>query len=229
MSDNDGTVTTPAPDPIVPEPVVTPPATTLQDPPKPDSPSEPMVEQKRFTGAIQKIQTLTDELRTKDQESAALKSQIEQLNNAQAVKAAETQAGYGERDKQLEAALKSKQEIEIESGLLKGKIRKIDLAKELGHPELVSIIDTIPTFEDDDLQKKAMEDIISFSDGRVKAREESLLAGVTPAVSSTPSVGDGQPASDDAWKATIEAEPDPTKRSALFDDWWDWGQKQQGK
>jgi hypothetical protein len=185
-----------------------------------------MVEQKRFTGAIQKIQTLTEEIKVKDQESAALKSQIELLGNAQAVKAAETQAGYGERDKQLEAALLETKKVETEAAQLRGTMRKIDMAKELGHPELVQIIDTIPTFEDDDLQKKAMEDIIGFSDGRVKAREESLLSGITPAVPPTVPVGDAQPASDDSWKAKIAAEEDPTRRKVLFDEWFDWGQTQ---
>lgn len=227
MSDQEPKVVAPvAPDPIVPEPAATPPETTPLETPKADDPSDtPMVEQKRFTGAIQKIQTLTEEARTADQELAAKNSEIEQLKQQQAVKDAETQAGYGERDKQLEAALKGKLEIEAESSLLKGTLRKIEIAKELGHPELVSIIDTIPTFEDEDLQKKAMEDILSFSDARVKAREESLLAGVTPTVSPTTPVGDGQPASNEAWESSIAAEQDPTKRQVMFDDWWEWREK----
>ena len=216
-----------APEPTTPEPTPTTPVTTqpaVVTPP--DEPSEPMVEQKRFTGAIQKIQTLTEELKVKDQEAVTLKSQIEQLGNTQAVKAAETQAGYGERDKQLEAALLETKKVETEAAQLRGTMRKIEMAKELGHPELVVIIDTIPTFDDDDLQKKAMEDIIGFSDSQVKAREESLLSGITPAVSPTAPIGDAQPASDDAWKAKIATEDDPTKRKILFDEWFDWGQTQ---
>lgn len=230
MSENDTPVVdTPAQDPIVPDPETTPPATTQQDPPKTDDSSEPMVEQKRFTGAIQKIQTLTEEARVTDQTLAAKDSEIEQLKRQQAVKDAETQAGYGERDKQLEAALKEKADIEAESKGLKSKLGKIELAKEIGHPELVEIIDTIPTFEDQELQKKAMEDIVGFTEARVKAREETLLAGVTPSVSPTSPVGDGLPSSDDAWQKAIEAEPDPTKREVMFDQWWDWGQKQKEK
>jgi hypothetical protein len=221
---------TPAPDPTPnPDPVPTPPEPTPPAKP-PDDPAAPdgFVEQKRFTGAIQKIQTLTEELRAKDQELAAKDSQIEQTKQNLAVKEAEFTAGYGERDKQLEAALKEKQAIEDEKATLEGKMRKIDLAKELGHPELVNIIDTIPTFEDNDLQKKAMEDILSFSDQRVKAREESLLAGITPAVSPT-SPSDAKPATDEAWKASIAAETDPQKRQTLFDDWFEWGQEQAKK
>ena len=215
--------TLPAPDPpIVPDPAVTPPETTPPATPAEPDPSEPMVETKRLTGAIQKIQTLTEEMKSKNLELAALNSLIEQDKLQQAVKAAETQAGYGERDKQLEAALKSKVEVEAETALLKGKLKKMEIAKELGHPELISIIDTIPTFEDDDLQKKAMEDILSFSDQRVQAREESLLAGITPTVSPTQPVGDGQPATNEAWEASINAEQDPTKRTVMFDDWWEW-------
>ena len=217
-----------APEPTTPtpEPTSTTPVTTQPDPPKTDDSSdEATVPQKRFTGAIQKIQTLTEELRTKDQELAALNTRIEQSDQQKAVREAEVTAGYGERDKQLEAAIKDKQSVEAESQLLKNKIRKIDMAKELGHPELVNIIDTIPTFEDDDLQKKAMEDIIGFSQNAVKAREESLLSGVTPAVSPTV-VGDAKPASDEAWGKAIEAEEDPSKRQAMFDEWYEWGQTQ---
>jgi len=215
----------PAPDPIVPEPASPPPEPTPQDPPKTDDPSEPMVEQKRFTGAIQKIQTLTEELRSKDQEAAALNSQLEQLKTQQAVKDAEAQAGYGERDKKLEAALLEKTTIEAEAATLKSMMRKIEIAKELGHPELVEIIDTIPTFDDEALQKKAMEDILGFSEKRVQEREKSLLSGITPAVSPTPAPGEVLPATNEAWTASIEAEPDQTKRTVLFDKWWDWRQK----
>jgi len=232
MSD---TTVKPVVEPVVPEPVPTPtpeptpatPVTTLPEP-KTDDPSPPegFIEQKRFTGAIQKIQTLTEELRVKDQEQAALNSQIEQIKQQQAVREAEVTAGYGERDKQLEAALKDKLSVEAESGLLKNKIRKIDMAKELGHPELVNIIDTIPTFEDDALQKKAMEDIIGFSQNAVQAREDSLLSGLTPAVSPTTPVGDALPASDEAWSKAIEVEEDPTKRKIMFDQWYDWGTSQ---
>jgi len=214
------------PEPTTPEPTPTTPVTTQPVVTPEDVPSEPMVETKRFTGAIQKIQTLTEELRVKDQELAALNSQIEQGKQQTAVTAAEVTAGYGERDKQLEAALLETKKVETEAAQLRGTIRKIDMAKELGHPELVTIIDTIPTFEDDDLQKKAMEDIIGFSDSQVKAREESLLSGITPAVSPTAPVGDAQPASDDGWKAKIATEDDPTKRKVLFDQWFDWGQTQ---
>lgn len=215
---------TPDPVPAAPEPDPTPPEPTPQDPPKPGDSAAPegFVEQKRFTGAIQKIQTLTDDLRTKEQELAALNLTIEQTKNDLAVKDAEKEAGYGERDKQLEAALKEKGDAEISVKSLEGKLRKIDMAKELGHPELINIIDTIPTFEDDDLQKKAMEDIIGFSAAQVKAREESLLAGVTPGVTSVP-VEDAKPNSDEAWQKAVDAEADPQKRQILFDEWYDWG------
>lgn len=217
--------TIPAPDPIVPEPVVTPPEPTPPVEPKPPDPSEPMVETKRFTGAIQKIETLTTELRVKDQELAALNTQIERDKLQTAVKDAETQAGYSERDKQLEAAVLEKTTIEAETATLKATLAKIEIAKELGHPELISIIDTIPTFEDADLQKKVMEDILGFADTKVKEREKSLLSGITPAVTPTPVPGEAQPASNDAWKKQIALEPESAKRDKMFDDWWKWRQE----
>jgi hypothetical protein len=201
----------PQPGPTTPEPT----------PPKEEvSPPDGFVETKRFTGAIQKIQTLTEELREKDQQLAAMNSSIEQLKQQQAVRDAEAQAGFGERDRKLEEALLEKQRIEGEATSLKGRLRKVDFAKELGHPELISIIDTIPTFEDDDLQKKAMQDILGFSEARVKAREESLLAGLTPGVSPTKPPEEQRPTTDDGWQKLIDAEQDPQKRQSLFDEWW---------
>lgn len=218
--------TPPAPELTTPpEPVVTPPETIPPVEPTPPDPSEPMVETKRFTGAIQKIQTLTEELRGKDQELAALNTQIEHDKMQTAVKDAETQAGYSERDKQLETALLEKTKIESDTAVLKSKLAKIEIAKELGHPELISIIDTIPTFEDADLQKKAMEDILGFADVQVKEREKSLLSGLTPALTPTPVPGEALPASNDAWKKSIADEPDDVKRKALFDKWWNWRQE----
>ena len=208
-----------------PEPAVTPPETTPPVEPTPPDPLEPMVETKRFTGAIQKIQTLTEELRGKDQELAALNTQIEHDKMQTAVKDAETQTGYSERDKQLETALLEKTQIESDTAVLKSKLAKIEIAKELGHPELISIIDTIPTFEDAALQKKAMEDILGFADVQVKEREKSLLAGITPAVTPTPAPGESLPASNEAWEKSIAAEPDAAKRKTVFDEWWDWRQQ----
>lgn len=218
--------TPPAPEPTTPpEPVVTPPETTPPVEPIPPDPSEPMVETKRFTGAIQKIQTLTEELRASDQKLAALNTQIEHDQMQQAVKDAETQAGYSERDKQLETALSEKKTIEADTATLKAKLGKIEIAKELGHPELISIIDTIPTFEDKDLQKKAMEDILNFADNKVKEREKNLLSGITPAVTPTPVPGEAVPASNEAWEKQIAAEPESAKRDKMFDDWWKWRQE----
>lgn len=218
--------TTPPLEPKTPlEPEVTPPETTPPVEPKPPEPSEPMVETKRLTGAIQKIQSLTDELRDSDQKLAALNTQIEHDKMQLAVKDAETQAGYSERDKQLETALSEKTKIETETATLKAKLGKIEIAKELGHPELISIIDTIPTFEDADLQKKAMEDILGFADNKVKEREKSLLSGITPAVTPTPAPGEAVPASNEAWEKQIAAEPEAAKRDKMFDDWWKWRQE----
>ena len=214
-----------APELNTPEPDATPPGTTHQAPKKDDPSPDGFVETKRFTGAIQKIQALTEELRSKDQELGALNSQIEQLSNQQAVREAEVQAGYGERDQKLEAALKEVEAIKSEASALQAKLGKIEIAKELGHPELVSIIDTIPSFEDQELQRKAIQDIIDFTDERIKARESTLLSGITPPVA-PPSVTDTAPSSDEGWKQAIDNEDDPAKRDALFDQWWEWQQKQ---
>jgi hypothetical protein len=201
------------------------PATTPPEPAPPAEPPDGFVETKRFTGAIQKIQTLTEELRDKDQQLAAMNSTIEQLKQQQAVKDAEVQAGYGERDAKLEEALLEKRKIESDAAALKGKLRKVDLAKELGHPELIQIIDTIPTFEDDDLQKKAMEDILSFSESRVKAREESLLAGITPGAPPVAPPQEQRPTTDEGWEKLIAAETSAQKRQALFDEWFESNKK----
>jgi hypothetical protein len=201
------------------------PAATPPEPAPPAEPPDGFVETKRFTGAIQKIQTLTEELRDKDQQLAAMNSTIEQLKQQQAVKDAEVQAGYGERDAKLEEALLEKRKIESDAAALKGKLRKVDLAKELGHPELIQIIDTIPTFEDDDLQKKAMEDILSFSESRVKAREESLLAGITPGAPPVAPPQEQRPTTDEGWEKLIAAETSAQKRQALFDEWFESNKK----
>jgi hypothetical protein len=205
------------------QPAADPAEPTPQPKPKQDDPSPPegFVETKRFTGAIQKIQTLTEELREKDQQLAAMNSSIEQLKQQQAVRDAEVQAGFGERDKKLETALLEKQKVESETATLRGKVRKVDMAKELGHPELISIIDTIPTFENDDLQKKAMQDIIGFSDSRVKAREESLLAGLTPSLAPVRPPSEVRPTTAEGWQSLIDKEPDSKKRQALFDEWFE--------
>lgn len=211
-------------EPTPPQPDDTPPASTPPDPPPSDSPPEPMVEQKRLTGAIQKIQTLTEEKKRTDQELSASRDRIAELELDLAGKDAEISATVGERDKALEEERKKNEGLEAEKKTLEAKMRKVELAKELGHPELVHIIDTVPTFEDDELQKKALEDILNFTGAQVKKREEELLAGVTPPITPVPDEEVG-PSSNKAWKEKVNAEQDPQKRQQLFDKWWEWQQQ----
>jgi hypothetical protein len=212
----------PQPDPPVPDP-------TDQKPPEPsaqpsDGDPEGYVKTERLTGAIQKIQTLTQELRDKDASEAAVKQKISALEADLLNKDLEVQAAVGERDTQVEAEKLSKAELEKELAEAKTKLRKIDMAKELKQPDLVTIIDDIPTFEDDELQKKAMMDIVSFADARVKKREDELLSGVTPSITPVDDNTPADPASNDGWKAKIASEADEKKRSALYDDWYKWQQ-----
>ncbi|MCK5308044.1 MAG: hypothetical protein KAJ73_05480 [Zetaproteobacteria bacterium] len=224
------TVVTPTVDPTTVAPQPDPTVTAPTEPTKPDPSVQPSgdpegyVKTERLTGAIQKIQTLTEEAKLRDLEQAALSQKITALEVDLGVKDLEVKTAVGERDTQVEAEKLSKAEAEKKLVDAEQTLRKIEIAKKLKHPELIEIIDTIPNFENDELQEKAMQDIVDFSDIRVKQREEQLLSGVTPSITSTDDNTPADPASNDGWKAKIAGESDAAKRSAMYDDWYKWQQ-----
>jgi len=233
MTNNPGTNPDPAVNPdqqLSPDPASTPPATTPTNPTPPagNNPPEGYVEQARFSGAIKKIEELTLEVRSLKEQLGTKTSEIEQLNTQLATKDVEKTVAVGERDKNLETILKKNADMEKELADLRGYKAKVETAKELGHPELIGILDRIPNMEDPGVLKDVMSDFVNFREAGIKEREQTLLSGYTPP---TPPVGTttDTPQSDKEWEKHVNSLPLGSKeRQQAFDNWYDWQQEQRG-
>lgn len=180
----------------------------------------------RFDGTIRKIEQLTLENRKLNEELAAKTSETEQLRSQLSVKDAEKLAAVGERDKRLQEVITAKTQLDGQLAELQALQLKVKVAKEMGRPDLLPILDTIPSMSDESALKSVLETFANFADTRVKAREKELLAGITPALGGG-GAGPSIPTTPEAWSKHIESKPlGSPERARAMDEYWDFMSKQ---
>lgn len=197
-----------------------PPAPTV-----PAAPPEGFVEQARFSGAIKKIEELTIAARGHEAQLAEKVSENERLTAQLGTRDVEKTIAVGERDKLLETATTEKIALERELATARANLLKLKVIKDLGHPELIQIMDTIPSMVDEEALRTVIKDFAGFTQAQVTAREKELLSGQVPPASAIVST-DPAPTSDDAWQAKINTLPAGSpERAKAFDDWYAWQHK----
>lgn len=183
----------------------------------------------RFDGAIRKINELTATLKQKDDQLTTQSSEIEQLKSQLSVKDTEKTVAVGERDKRLETSLVENQTLQSELIELRGLKLKLEVANELGRPDLMKIAERIPAMTDKEALTTVMKDFAGFADDAVKAREKQLMAGV---VQATGGAGGGagadtQPSTAESWLDKINNMPLGSKeRAQAMDRYGDWLERQ---
>jgi len=202
-------------------PVVTPPVAPVVAVPDPDTDWE-----KRYKGSVKMVEQLTIANRDHASQQQLQTSEIERLKADLANKDIERTVAVSERDTNLETALTASAAKDTELAKLRAHKLKVDLAKELGHPELISILDRIPDMEDHEVQKTVMMDFVQFREAGIQEREKALLSGTTPPVSpviSTPAT----PTTTEGWAAYVEDLPLGSKeRTKASDEWFEWTRQQ---
>lgn len=168
MSDNPGT-------PVQPEtPVQQVQGTSVKTAP------EGYIELARYNGLVRKVEELTLTGRSLQEQLTQKASEIEQLKGQLAVKDTEKQVAVNERDGRINSNLQELATLKAELAELRGLKKKVDVMNKLGRTELASIIQRIPSIEDEAALEEVMKDYLKFGDQMVEAREKQLLAGVTP-------------------------------------------------
>lgn len=214
------------PDPI--DPVQQTPVPAQPSPQNPGQPPAGFVEQARFTGAIQTIERLTLENRTLKDQIANLTSETERLKGEAVQKDTEKTIAVGERDKQLTTLVEADKAKDAELASLRALKLKLDVAKEIGKPEMIKILDTIPNLSDKEVLRTVMGDIAGFAEAAVKEREKQLLAGITPGIPPMQPGAKVNPASEKDWNAHINSLPlGSPERNKAFDDYYEWLQTKQ--
>ena len=155
-------------------------ATPAQPPPVISTPAVDENWKERYAGQQKAIQLAVEARQASEAQLLAKTSEIEQLSAQLSLKDQEKTIAVSERDKQLETLLGDNQSQVAELGRLKALELKLEVATEMGRPELMQIASHIPDITDKELLKNVMTDFGKFTDAQVKAREDQLMAGVSP-------------------------------------------------
>lgn len=180
------------------------------------TPSNPQEDWKpRYDGAVRKMQELTETIKSLQGQLETKSSEIEQLNTQLSSKDAEFGMTRKELEEKLNAFQTENEQAKGELSKLRAFNTKVEVAKELGHPELIKILDTFPDTDDKDSLKKSMELVANFTLEQVKSRETELTAGVTPNI--TAPAGTPLPKTAADWDKYIQSLPPGEKRNEAWD------------
>lgn len=189
----------------------------------PSQPTDAVNWEARYKGMVKKVEELTLSGRETQEQLQAKISEIERLEADLGLKDTEKTVAVSERDKQLNELVQSKTDLEQELSSLRALSLKVEVANEIGNPEMLAIVDTIPNLTDKEALTSLMTNISDWGDKRVKAREEQLLAGTTPDVTPTPPQV-SLPTSSEDWQNYVNQAPmGSDEREQRMNAWRDWG------
>ncbi len=176
----------------------------------------------RYDGLVRKVEQLTLDNRTLTEQLGGKSSELEQLRAQLGLKDTEKSAAISERDRQLQEAVQKATGYETELNELRALRLKLEVAKELGRPDLMKIAERIPNMSDKEALKTVLSDFANFADEAVREREKQLLSGITPALSAAQtSATPGVPTSEGEWMKFIEGKPlGSPERDKAWSDYW---------
>jgi len=185
------------------------------------------VDASNYAELVKKVEELTLVNRGLTEQLAGLSSVKEQLTQQLTIKDTEKQVAVGEHSKRLQDALTAQAATQTELDSLRALKLQVEVATELGRPDLLKLASRLPAMTDKEALKTVMQDFASFADEAVRAREKQLLGGVTPAIGTGGGAGVAGPASKDAWESHINglALGSPERKKAM-NDYGDWLERQ---
>lgn len=183
----------------------------------PQSPTENW--EARYKGLVSKVEELTLANRALNEQLTAKSSGEEQLKQQLGIKDVEKQVAVGEHSKRLQDALQTQAALEQEVANLRALKLQVEVANEIGHPELLELASRLPTMTDKEALKTVMMDFANFADKAVKAREKQLLSGVTPSIGTGAGPAAAGPSTPQAWQEKINSLTlgSPERRKAMND------------
>ena len=166
----------------------------------------------RYDGAVRKMQELSETIKGLQGQLAEKSSTLEQLQSQLSSKDAEFDMTRRDFEKQFDTIKTEQEQAKSELSKLRAFNTKVEVAKELGHPELITILDTFPDTDDRDFLKKSMKTVANFTLGQVKAREHELTAGVIPSVNAP--LSKTLPQTSTEWDKYIQSLPSEKRNEA---------------
>jgi len=151
----------------------------------------------KFKGQVKVIQDLTLENRSLKEEITKIQNLMAEKEASATVTSSEHQATVTARDKQIEELVQSNRELNSQLEPLQALKTKLDVVTEMNVPHLMPVLADIPNITDPEALKKIVEGFSGIVDSQVKLREQQLMSGVIPQVSSNNQTID-TPSSDQA-------------------------------
>jgi len=160
----------------------------------------------RYKGQQAALQEAVEARKNIAAQLAEQNSQLEQLQTQLGTKANEFENALLQKDNQLQSLTEAQTQSAQELLRLRALENKLKVAKELGRPELLPILDNIPNMDDPEKLKSTMTEMATWADNLVKQREQILLSGVVPLPNSVNETV-AQPQSYEAWETHINGLP----------------------
>ena len=178
----------------------------------------------RFKGLQRKYNLLVEQVSDKDDELAAVSSAKEQLEQQLNEVSVEKDTQLSEKDQKINQLTASLNEKELSVRELAAYQKKVDIVRELGHPELVKVINSVPNSDDEEVLKKAFMDIVELNQDVVQAREKQLLDGQSPGGMSNDAPP--LPTTQSGWQEYVNKFPlGSDERKKAMDAWFNFNQK----
>jgi chromosome segregation ATPase len=193
------------------------------------SKSDPLqgyVPEARLTGALQKINELTLTIKSLNDQLKAANTRVGELQAQAQSKETEWSTKVGESSQALQGVTGERDNLKAENARLQAELEKAKMVGEMGHYNLLPILDQIPSDTDPEKQKANITRMAKWADDMLAQREQALTTGQTNTTTqpNTTVTGGGEttPKTPKQWETYIESLPyGSPERTAAWDQYWE--------
>jgi chromosome segregation ATPase len=177
--------------------------------------------EERFKGLQRKFNALMDAKGDLDSQLVEQRSKKEELEKQLATLSNEKESLTNENKKKIDELTSQLNEKEQTLSELSQMQLKVKVANDLGHPELLQLIDTIPNSDSPEQIEQSMKTILGFTKAQIERREQEITEGLMPG--ETSSDGAPLPSSEEGWQDMIDKLPlGSSERSEAMDHYFEW-------
>lgn len=159
----------------------------------------------RFKGLQRKYNTLMEAKGELEKQLEQALSKIETLEKTSNQLSVEKDSLLKENQTKIDELTQALNEKDQKLSELSQVQLKVKVANELGHPELVQLIDAIPNSDDPEQVKESMQTILGFTKAQIERREQQLTEGLMPGEANEGTMP--QPTTEEGWLDLIDKYP----------------------
>jgi chromosome segregation ATPase len=175
----------------------------------------------RFKGLQRKYNALVEQHGDLESRIGSLSSEKEQLESRIDTLSTEKDSINSQNQSKIDELTQSLAEKEETLSKLTTFQKKVQIARDMGHPELVKVVDSVPDSDDEEVIKKHFKSILDLTSDLVKAREEQLSEGLSPG--GVDSDGAPLPNTHEGWQELINDLPLGSRdRAKAQDQYFQW-------